>query len=468
MSKRVTGGSGYQRLDEGQKPVKKLKVQVGGRKYVTLPAKAPGLGKFARVFKGFLSQKSIAKLKAQDTKQYTLSINGEKVSLNLSKRMLEKKFGKEFVKTARSLHELVTMKQTLKTQKKTLKKEIGIKGFRSAGKIKKLYLANIRGEDFRPKDLKYLHKKKVFIGKDNKGDLVVRGKKNVGFGVMKRMTKAYNLSTQNILVQPQRREYGVKKIGPFSYTTKKGVPSDEAYQFDMLKGIEKHAFLREKGLGNHLVPYKKVQRLGSTEERGYVMAYANGGSVESFMKKATPKQMVSVKKQILQIVQDLQEKNISHNDLKPDNFLIFLDKEGNPTVKLTDLGTVHDESSGSGKHPTGEVGYGAPENLYAKDSGRKGKETDLFSLGVTLLRLGGVKKRHLKFLKYDLKKFEKIRSNPEEREAFIKEFQEQVEKGVKQLEKKYRKNDEVQNLLPLLDTDPSKRSINPFEGFLRI
>ena len=91
----------------------------------------------------------------------------------------------------------------------------------------------------------------------------------------------------------------------------------------------------------------------------------------------------------------LQQKNISHRDIKPQNILIFKDKEGNKKYKLADFGEAKELF---GDNPTdkqtlrGTELYMAPKLFYALRARKKMKyvqhntyKSDVFSFGLCAL-----------------------------------------------------------------------------------
>ena len=142
-------------------------------------------------------------------------------------------------------------------------------------------------------------------------------------------------------------------------------------------------------------------------------------------------------KKILKGVQAMHKIGLCHRDIKLEN--ILLDENFNP--KICDFGTVH---SANQKLiiPWGTKGYAAPE-LFKKDGGYDGIKADIFSLGITLLRLVTGKKEDL---------VEKMKKAKEENK--FEDFNKMLNNRIKDT------SPEFQSLIvKMIDLDPEKRPI---------
>jgi len=90
----------------------------------------------------------------------------------------------------------------------------------------------------------------------------------------------------------------------------------------------------------------------------------------------------SIATQIVSALRALQRKDISHGDIKLDNFMI----DNNTNITLIDLGSceVGSMKSEMNQIPLGTLTYSAPERFYGN---RNTSQSDLFSLGVIMYQL---------------------------------------------------------------------------------
>ena len=142
-------------------------------------------------------------------------------------------------------------------------------------------------------------------------------------------------------------------------------------------------------------------------------------------------------KKILKGVQAMHKIGLCHRDIKLDNLL--LDENFNP--KICDFGTVH---SANQKLiiPWGTEGYAAPE-LFNNADGYDGIKADIFSLGITLLRLVTGKQEDL---------VEKMKKAIKENK--LEDFNKMLNNRIKDT------SPEFQSLIvKMIDLDPEKRPI---------
>ena len=94
--------------------------------------------------------------------------------------------------------------------------------------------------------------------------------------------------------------------------------------------------------------------------------------------------------QSLRAIEYLHRQKFVHRDISPDNLMLSRDEDGQPHVKLIDLGIAKALEGGAGLTTTGtflgKVRYTSPEQLEAKDQQLDGR-SDLYSFGVVLYEL---------------------------------------------------------------------------------
>ena len=142
-------------------------------------------------------------------------------------------------------------------------------------------------------------------------------------------------------------------------------------------------------------------------------------------------------KKILKGVQAMHKIGLCHRDIKLEN--ILLDENFNP--KICDFGTVHSANQKL-TIPWGTKGYAAPE-LFNNADGYDGIKADIFSLGITLLRLVTGKQEDL---------VEKMKKAIEENK--FEDFNNLLNNRIKDT------SPEFQSLIvKMIDLDPEKRPI---------
>lgn len=160
-------------------------------------------------------------------------------------------------------------------------------------------------------------------------------------------------------------------------------------------------FLKDKSLTNdyELELFKNEARYASIFNHPHIMKIYNVGEYEGqpfvsyeLLKGKTLKEVLDERGklsfdesldymlQILDGVDTLHEREIIHNDLKPDNLFIISDG----TIKIVDFGIATHSSSREQKETLGSVNYVAPEILTNK---KRSFQSDIFSLGVILFEL---------------------------------------------------------------------------------
>ena len=94
-------------------------------------------------------------------------------------------------------------------------------------------------------------------------------------------------------------------------------------------------------------------------------------------------------KQATKALAHAHSQNLVHRDIKPSNFLVT-EKDGQPLLKLTDLGLARDPRETDGRitrdgTTIGTVDYMSPEQAH--DSGRADIRSDIYSLGCTFYHM---------------------------------------------------------------------------------
>lgn len=124
-----------------------------------------------------------------------------------------------------------------------------------------------------------------------------------------------------------------------------------------------------------------------------VTEYCNYGSLDKFIRKKNPKILTesNIKELIIQLrdgMRHLIEHNILHRDMKPENILLSLDKNGKKVVKIADFGFAKcidiDDIDSLTKTLCGTPMYLAPEVVNQK---KYTLVSDLWSIGVILYQI---------------------------------------------------------------------------------
>jgi len=124
---------------------------------------------------------------------------------------------------------------------------------------------------------------------------------------------------------------------------------------------------------------------------GYiVMEYVHGLNLNELLQTKGPLSVPlvgAIAMQTLDALAYLHGENIVHRDISPDNLILTTTADGQPFVKLIDLGIS--KSLEAGQHMTatgqflGKVHYASPEQFGGEVDGR----SDLYSLGIVLYKL---------------------------------------------------------------------------------
>jgi len=125
-----------------------------------------------------------------------------------------------------------------------------------------------------------------------------------------------------------------------------------------------------------------------------VMEYIDGVTLEQLLKTAgaPPSALgVEIAVQSLKALGYLHGRGIVHRDISPDNIMVETDHDGEPLVKLIDLGIAKATHGKTDLTATGmfigKVRYASPEHSMAAENVKVSHASDLYSLGVVLYEL---------------------------------------------------------------------------------
>jgi tRNA A-37 threonylcarbamoyl transferase component Bud32/TolA-binding protein len=132
----------------------------------------------------------------------------------------------------------------------------------------------------------------------------------------------------------------------------------------------------------------------SVDEEGnasIVLEYIDGVTLEEFGRRPEARNValdLAIAQQALRAIGFLHRKGFVHRDIAPDNLMLTSDVDGEPLVKLIDLGIVKIlKSEGKGTATSlylGKPRYSSPEQLSSPDIDAR---ADLYSFGVMLYEL---------------------------------------------------------------------------------
>jgi len=126
-----------------------------------------------------------------------------------------------------------------------------------------------------------------------------------------------------------------------------------------------------------------------------VIEYIEGVTLEQMLKESgTPPigLTLEIASQSLKALGSLHRKKVVHRDIAPDNLMLSRDDEGEPLVKLIDLGIAKVlEAADAGLTATGmfigKLRYSSPEHFRTQDGAPVDARSDLYSFGVVLYEL---------------------------------------------------------------------------------
>ncbi|HEX4498588.1 MAG TPA: protein kinase, partial [Thermoanaerobaculia bacterium] len=130
-----------------------------------------------------------------------------------------------------------------------------------------------------------------------------------------------------------------------------------------------------------------------------VMEFIAGMTLEEVLRHSGPPPLglaLEIGQQSLRALACLHEKGFVHRDISPDNLMLTVDADGQPLVKLIDLGIAKILGSGAGTGQgnltgtgifLGKVRYSSPEQFGPEGAAMVDARGDLYSLGIVLYEL---------------------------------------------------------------------------------
>jgi len=135
--------------------------------------------------------------------------------------------------------------------------------------------------------------------------------------------------------------------------------------------------------------------MGDDDVAFIVMEFIDGKTLEELLKAVGPPPLglaIEIAQQSLRALGYLHSKGFVHRDISPDNLMLTEDPDGNPQIKLIDLG-IAKVVGGADAHLTktgtflGKLRYASPEQFSAAGVPSADARGDLYSFGVVLYEL---------------------------------------------------------------------------------
>ena len=204
------------------------------------------------------------------------------------------------------------------------------------------------------------------------------------FGVVyKAVKKQYGIESysaiKQIMIPHEEREYSRMKSEGFTESD-----IDKSYDDLVGKWIEEIEFLNQFKDNQNIVSIEDFEVLKRKDKNGRIinirMELLNNIDDYVLNKTITDKDVLKMALDILNALDDCEEKKVVHRDIKPDN--IFINSRG--IYKLGDFGVAKNiEKTVSDMSKRGTDNYMAPE-LYKGEKGSK--SVDTYSLGIMLYK----------------------------------------------------------------------------------
>ncbi len=174
------------------------------------------------------------------------------------------------------------------------------------------------------------------------------------------------------------------KIEGHELSNKVYVYDNQVYKFTNMNSIDLIKELHTKQIKNVLLP-KKIyyQKLSNTYLEVYDY-YKNGDMFEYFFEKNNKlsiEDKLKLYEKILKIVIDLHNNDLTHRDLKLENFVIDIDENNNINPLLIDFEFL-EKSYYYNDFRGGTLMYIPPERLNYNNKSYNFKSTDIWSLGM--------------------------------------------------------------------------------------
>lgn len=125
-----------------------------------------------------------------------------------------------------------------------------------------------------------------------------------------------------------------------------------------------------------------------------VMEFIEGVTLEDLLRAAGPPPpplTLEVAEQSLRALGYLHRRSIVHRDISPDNLMLTQNEDGEPRVKLIDLGIAKALEGGSHLTTTGtfigKVRYASPEQFRSQEGAGVDARSDLYSFGIVLYEM---------------------------------------------------------------------------------